>query len=248
MARRRLRGVWLGRQRYETVHRLQLELHEARRAGTAPDTVLLVEHEPVITLGRGANARHLLAGAAELSRLGVDLVETGRGGDITLHAPGQLVCYPIVDLNPDRRDVRRYVQDLTRCMAKLASLYGVDAGTLHDYVGLWANRSTPEHWPGEEAADTKVKLGAIGVRISRWVTMHGFAFNLTTDLDLFRLIVPCGISQFGVSSIADLTGKLPSVRQAATQGLEILAEILEADLEQLETRTSPPLGRSLLSP
>lgn len=233
---RRLHGVWLGRRDYESVHALQRKLVEARKRGAIPDTVLFVEHDPVITLGRGANANHLRAARAELDAMGVSVVETGRGGDVTLHAPGQLVCYPIVDLNPDRRDVRRYVNDLSRCMQLLAKSYGVGAGVHPAYVGVWVDRANVGEWPGEAQAQDPVKLGAIGVRISRWVTMHGFAFNLSTNLDLFGLIVPCGISQFGVTSIQALTGAAPSVAEAATSALRFLAEVLDATLAQAEPR------------
>lgn len=233
---RRLHGVWLGRRDYQSVHALQRELVEARKRHEIPDTVLLVEHDPVITLGRGANANHLRAQRTELDSMGVSVVETGRGGDVTLHAPGQLVCYPIVDLNPDRRDVRRYVNDLTRCMQLLASSYGVGAGTHAAYVGIWVDRKSVGEWPGEALAQDPVKLGAIGVRISRWVTMHGFAFNLSTDLDLFSLIVPCGISQFGVTSIQALTGRAPSVTEAAKNALGLLANVLDATLIHAEPR------------
>jgi lipoyl(octanoyl) transferase len=233
---RRLHGVWLGRRDYESVHALQRELLEARKRQEIPDTVLLVEHDPVITLGRGASANHLRAARSELDRMGVSVVETGRGGDVTLHAPGQLVCYPIVDLSPDRRDVRRYVNDLTRCMQLLAQSYGVGAGTHAAYVGVWVDRTSVREWPGEARARDPVKLGAIGVRISRWVTMHGFAFNLSTNLDLFGLIVPCGISQFGVTSIQALTGEAPSVAEAAKTALGFLAEVLGATLIQAEPR------------
>lgn len=233
---RRLHGVWLGRRDYESVHELQRQLLEARKRQEVPDTVLFVEHDPVITLGRAAKQTHLRAASSELASLGVSVVETGRGGDVTLHAPGQLVCYPIIDLNPDRRDVRRYVNDLTRCMQQLARQYGVDSGTHGAYVGLWVDRARVSEWPGDEAASDPAKLGAIGVRISRWVTMHGFAFNLSTDLDLFRLIVPCGISEFGVTSIQALTGRAPTVQQAASSALKLLAGILDARLSPAEPR------------
>lgn len=227
---RRLHGVWLGRRDYESVHALQLQLVEARKRQEIPDTVLLVEHDPVITLGRAAKAAHLRAARSELERIGVSVVETGRGGDVTLHAPGQLVCYPIVDLSPDRRDVRRYVNDLSRSMQRLAQSYGVSAGTHSAYVGVWVDRQSVAGWPGEASARDPAKLGAIGVRISRWVTMHGFAFNLSTDLELFGLIVPCGISEFGVTSIQALTGSAPSVAEAAKRALGFLASELDASI------------------
>jgi len=227
---RRLHGVWLGRRGYESVHTLQSELCEARKQNQIPDTVLFVEHDPVITLGRSARQNHLRAARSELASRGVSVVDTGRGGDVTLHAPGQLVCYPIIDLNPDRRDVRRYVSDLTRCMQLLARSYGVGAGTHAAYVGVWVDRASVGEWPGEAEARDPQKLGAIGVRISRWVTMHGFAFNLSTDLELFNWIVPCGISEFGVTSIQALTGAAPSVAEAARTALGLLAQVLDASL------------------
>jgi len=242
---RALRAFWLGRAAYEPVHALQNELQEARKAGRIPDTVLFVEHEPTITLGRGATADHLLTSESALGEAGIALVSTGRGGDVTLHAPGQLVCYPILDLHPDRMDVRRYVKDLNRVMTGLAQSYGVDSGTIEKYIGLWADVADPSTWRGVEAARTPVKIGAIGVRISRWVTMHGFAFNLSTDLSLFRLIVPCGISEFGVGSIASLTGLRPSVESAAQRALPLLAQVFGYETPELRVATISTLANGV---
>jgi lipoyl(octanoyl) transferase len=235
--RRTLHGVWLGRQRYAATHLLQTELQAARIKGEIDNTVLFVEHEPVITLGRGAQAANVLLSREELETRGVDLVITERGGDVTLHAPGQLVCYPIIDLSPERCDVRRYVRDLTETMRRLAQDFGIAGGTLEAWIGLWVDRANPGHWPGEDHAGDAAKLGAIGVHLSRWVTKHGFAFNLSTDLDLFRVIVPCGISAHGVTSIQALTGQAPSVAALVPRALELLAEVLDADALDMDDRS-----------
>lgn len=217
-----LDGLFLGRRNYAEAHAFMMELYEARREGLIQDTVLLLEHSPVITLGRGAKHEHLLRSRDELEALGVELMETGRGGDVTLHAPGQLIAYPIVDLSPDRRDVRKYVQGLTRVMNALAAQYDLNGGTIKELIGLWIDLNDPQRWPGETHAINPVKLGAIGVRISRWVTTHGFALNLSTDLSLFDLIVPCGIRGRGVTSIEQLTGVTPDLSLVARKSLELL--------------------------
>jgi lipoyl(octanoyl) transferase len=216
------------------------DLQRQRQQGRIGDSVLFVEHEPVVTLGRGAKPGHVLFPRAALERQGVDVVETGRGGDVTLHAPGQLVCYPIIDLSPERCDVRRYVRDLTETMRQLASEHGVSAGPSEHYIGLWVDREAPSSWRGDAHARAPAKLGAIGVAISRWVTAHGFAYNLTTNLELYRLIVPCGISQHGVTSIHALTGVALEALTAARRALELLAQVLEADVADFEdvSRTS----------
>jgi lipoyl(octanoyl) transferase len=231
---RKLRGVWLGRRRYAPVHELQEKLLAARQQGKVGDTVLFVEHEPVVTMGRGAHAENLLASPESLAELGVDLVRTGRGGDVTLHLTGQLVCYPIVDLNPDRRDVRRYVGDLTETMRRLATELGVDTGRHEKHIGLWADRAAPNAFAGSARGGDIVKVGAIGVRISRWVTMHGFALNLNPDLSLYRLIVPCGIREHDISSIALLGGAIVDVRSAARRSFEILSDVLGAPLGRFD--------------
>jgi lipoyl(octanoyl) transferase len=200
------------------------------------DTLLLLEHEPVVTLGRGARAENVIASRARLQELGIDLHETGRGGDVTYHGPGQLIAYPIFDLRPDRCDVRRYVRDLARVMIDLSREYGVDASFLEGdskLVGVWADEASPTKWPGdprqEGGARQAAKLGAIGVRISRWVTMHGFAFNVSTDLDGFHLIVPCGLAQYGVASLASLGARTPSVEEAARASVASFARVFEAE-------------------
>ncbi|HEY1692607.1 MAG TPA: lipoyl(octanoyl) transferase LipB [Polyangiaceae bacterium] len=226
---------WLGRIRYAEAHALQERLVEQRVRGEVGDTLLLLEHEPVVTLGRGAHAENVLLPRAELERRGVDLVETARGGDVTYHAPGQLVAYPVFDLHPDRLDVRRYVRDLARVMIDLAAAYGVDAHFLEGdakLVGVWVDEASPGAWPGDPREDggatRAAKIGAIGVKLSRWVTMHGFAFNVSTDLEGFRLIVPCGITRYGVTSLAALGKEAPPVEEVARRAVDVFERVFDA--------------------
>lgn len=204
------------------------ELFEARRLRRVSDVVLLLEHEAVITLGRVAKAENILLPREVLTERGVELVETGRGGDVTLHAPGQLVAYPILDLAPDRQDVRKYVASLAETMSRLVAPSGLSTGTLTGKIGVWVDEAQPARWPGEEHALSPVKIGAIGVRISRWITQHGFALNLTTDLELFKSIVPCGIRDYGVSSVQRLTGIALNTRETAQTAFLEMASIWNA--------------------
>jgi lipoyl(octanoyl) transferase len=180
---------------------LQRQLVDERKADRIPDTLLLLQHPHVLTIGVKKDGRsHILASPDRLSSLGVDVFETGRGGDVTYHGPGQLVGYPILDLNPDRRDVHRYVRDLEEVMVRVCADYGLEAGRVKGFSGAWFKSNS-----GDE------KIGAIGVRISRWITSHGFAFNVTTDVDFFNLIVPCGIADKGVTSLASKLGRVPAM-------------------------------------
>lgn len=178
---------------------LQRRLVEERKAGQIPDTLLLLQHPHVLTVGVKKDGReHILASPDRLSSLGVNVFETGRGGDVTYHGPGQLVGYPILDLNPDRRDVHKYVRDIEEVMIRVCADYGLQAGRVQGFSGAWI---------GDE------KIGAIGVRISRWVTSHGFAFNITTDVQFFDLIVPCGIADKGVTSLSRQLGRDVPMRE-----------------------------------
>ena len=214
------------------MHALQKELQAKRRDGAIGDVVLLVEHEPVVTLGRSAQRENLLVSKEALAARGVDLFETGRGGDVTYHGPGQLVAYPILDLRPDRCDVRKYVASLAETMVLIAREYGVEAGSVDGMIGVWADAAAPTQWAGMAWAQRVVKIGAIGVRISRWCTMHGFALNLHTDMDAFSVIVPCGISDHGVSSIAKLGGDPPTVSEVALHAAPLLSRGLDWEISR----------------
>jgi lipoyl(octanoyl) transferase len=206
---------------------MQRALVEERKAGHVPDLLLLLEHPPVITLGvRGDGGRsNIVAPPEQLAELGVDVLETGRGGDVTYHGPGQIVGYPIIDLKPDRCDVHVYVRDVEEVMIRVCADYGLTAGRIKGLTGAWLGAGT-----GAE------KIGAIGVRISRWVTSHGFAFNVSTNLDHFKLIVPCGISDRGVTSLERATGRrvaLPDVEDA------LVRHFCEAFAREAVTAVSP---------
>lgn len=188
----------LGRIGYGEALDLQARLVDERRRGDIGDTLLLLEHPPVITLGVKTRGKpsHIIASPETLAAEGVSVFETGRGGDITYHGPGQLVGYPIFDLRPDRCDVHRYVRDLEEALIVALREFGIEGGRLAGRTGVWVGAEGREE-----------KIAAIGVRISRWITSHGFALNVSTDLRHFQLIVPCGIADRGVTSIARVLGR-----------------------------------------
>ncbi len=176
----------LGRVAYDRGLALQQQLVAERQAGRIPDQLLLLEHDPVFTLGRNARREHLLCDAEILRQRGYQVFESGRGGDVTYHGPGQVVGYPILQLSAGHRDVHRYVGDLEEVMIRTCADCGVAAERVAGLTGAWVGQD---------------KIGAIGVRISRWVTSHGFSLNVSTDLSAFALIVPCGIRGRGVTSL-----------------------------------------------
>ncbi len=202
----------LGRVPYAEALALQRQLVIERRDGRVGDLLLLVEHPHVLTLGvRGDGGRsHILAADELLASRGVEVHEAGRGGDVTYHGPGQLVGYPILDLNPDRRDVHRYVRDLEEVLIRLLDDYGVSAGRVAGLTGVWV---------GDD------KVAAIGVRIARWITSHGFALNVTTDLSYFDLIVPCGIADRGVTSMERLLNRPVDHREVEDRLVQRFTEV-----------------------
>ena len=192
---------------------LQKTLVEERRAGRVPDLLLLVQHPPVITLGVRRDSRtHVKASDRQLAVQAIEVHEAGRGGDVTYHGPGQIVGYPILDLRPDRCDVHRYVRDLEEVMIRVCADYGVTAHRVEGMSGAWVDVE---------------KIGAIGVRISRWITSHGFAFNVNTRLEDFQLIVPCGIGDRGVTSLRKLVGAELPIDEVEDRIIRRFAEVFD---------------------
>jgi lipoyl(octanoyl) transferase len=190
---RPLRVQRLGLVPYGEALELQAELVKQRRAGEIPDTLLLLEHPHVITLGSGWHPENVLVSEAERAERGIELFETGRGGDVTYHGPGQLVGYPILDLRPARCDLHRYLRDLEEVLIGVLGDFGLKAGRVEGLTGVWVEDR---------------KLAAIGVRVSSgWITSHGFALNVSTDLSFFGTIVPCGIREHGVGSLSGELGR-----------------------------------------
>jgi lipoyl(octanoyl) transferase len=191
---------------------LQEALVDARRRGEAPDTLLLLEHPPVITLGRSAHRGNVLADDARLEELGIEIHESGRGGDVTYHGPGQLVGYPILALVEGRRDAHAYLRDLEEALILTAADFGVRGRRIPGLTGVWV---------GDR------KLAAIGVRIGAgWITSHGFALNVAGDLSGFETIVPCGLEGRGVTSLAETTGGRPAIPAVAAAAAARVAQVL----------------------
>jgi lipoyl(octanoyl) transferase len=195
----------LGLVPYARALALQAELVELRGANRIADRLLLLEHPHVITIGRDGRAENILADPARLAALGTEVFACGRGGDVTYHGPGQLVAYPILDLRPDRCDLHRYVRDLEQVMLQVLARYGVAGHVVPGRTGVWVRR----------AGLPEAKIGAIGVRVARWITSHGIALNVRTELGYFELIVPCGLAGSAVTSLAELVQPPPTTAEVA---------------------------------
>ena len=240
------RVVDLGRIDYAQAFALQQRLVAARKAGAAPDILLLCEHPHVLTLGRSGKLEHLRVSDEVLRRMGVEFHASDRGGDITYHGPGQIVGYPILQLAEIRRDVVWYVRQLEEAMIRATAAFGVTAFRVPGRTGVWV-RPTPAP-AAEDAAENAAasalvnaatrtlinpaeeKLGAIGVHISRWVTSHGFAYNVSSDLRYFDLIVPCGIADCRATSLEKLLGRPVSAAEVAPRLAEELGGVLGLEM------------------
>jgi lipoate-protein ligase B len=212
---------------YAEAWSLQKRLVAARKAGAIEDVLLLCEHPHVITLGRNGKREHLLASEAVLKQKGVEFCATDRGGDITYHGPGQIVGYPILNLSAIRRDVVWYVRMLEEAMIRATAEFGLSAERVAGKTGIWVRS-------GEEDE----KLAAIGVHISRWVTSHGFAYNVATDLRYFDLIVPCGIADRRATSLEKLLGRRVEYQEVAPRLAKYLGEVFGLEMK--------PAGREIL--
>jgi len=208
--------------------RLQRELVAQRKAGTIPDTLLLLEHPHVYTLGRNAKKENLLLSAEELAAWGAQVFEIDRGGDVTYHGPGQLVGYPILDLAQHRRDIAWYMRSLEEVFIAVAREYEIQAGRLAGAPGVWVGNA---------------KLVALGVHISRWVTSHGFAFNVNTDLRYFEWIVPCGLRDRDVTSLQRLLGRALEMEDVAEKVVRHFGRVFELEIVlKLNHRAIAPSG------
>ena len=198
----------------------QYALAERRWLGAIPDTLLLLEHPPVITLGRGSREADLLTGEADLNARGITVERVDRGGEVSYHAPGQLVGYPILDLKDHGQDLHRYLRDLEEVIIRTLAVYGLRGERVAGRTGVWV---------GDR------KIAALGIKVSRWISLHGWALNVTTDLGPFRRdIVPCGISDRDVTSLAELLpGAVPRRADVERALLPLFAEIFQVTLDFL---------------
>lgn len=216
-----LRAHRLGRVEYEDGLSLQAAFAEARLADAVPDSVFLLEHPAVLTLGRAGKSQNIVAPQDLLASEGIQVFHTDRGGDVTYHGPGQIVGYPVVKLPPSRQDVKRYVTDLEEALIRTLARWGIEGTRVPGWTGVWVRGN----FPGGVA-----KVAAIGVHLARWVTRHGFALNVATNLAHFGLIVPCGIQEAGVTSMERLLGRPVERSEVEAALAEELAQRWEARL------------------
>ena len=229
LAPRPLHWDYLGRVPYAEAVALQHAARAAVKSGEGPERLFLLEHPHVYTLGRNASGEDVLAPPEWLAARGVEIAECDRGGQVTYHGPGQLVGYPVVNLSPDRRDIRRYVRDLQEVLVRTLADYGVAArpGEEQAFIGVWA---------GEE------KIASIGVHLSRWITTHGFALNVATDLAYFAGIIPCGLHEVRMTSIERLTGRAPELPEIAAVCARHFGAVFDRELVAAQAPAAVAVG------
>jgi lipoyl(octanoyl) transferase len=206
----------IGRTDYAYAWDLQKLLLKERIEGRIPDTILFTEHNNTYTIGKSGGDDHLLASDSELHEKEIALFKIDRGGDITYHGPGQIVCYPIIDLSEHYKDIHRYLRDLEEVIIRTLKRYSIEAYREPDYTGVWVS--------GE-------KICAIGVKVSHWVTMHGFAFNVNTDLSYFGRIIPCGIFHKGVTSLSQVLERPVDMTEVKGVIAGELADVFQTEIE-----------------
>jgi lipoyl(octanoyl) transferase len=209
--------VNLGTTKYADAWELQKEIFSARLSQRIGDVLLLTEHESVFTFGKGADKNHLLADDEELAKKKIDMFWIDRGGDVTYHGPGQIVGYPIIDLNNHYNDVHRYLRDLEEMIIRTLEEYSVHGSREKEFTGVWVKDE---------------KIAAIGVKISKWITMHGFAFNINTDISFYDRIIPCGIFHKGVTSLHHVLGKRIEVAEVYEKLIIHFVEIFGFEVKQ----------------
>jgi lipoyl(octanoyl) transferase len=210
--------VNLGRTKYADAWDMQKKVFSARLEQRIGDVLLLTEHDNVYTLGKTANDNHLLARDEELSAKGVDVFWIDRGGDVTYHGPGQIVGYPILDLNQHYTDIHRYLRDLEEVIIRSLSEYAIEGNRDAEYTGVWVKNE---------------KIAAFGVKVSRWITMHGFAFNINTDLSYFDRIIPCGIFHKGVTSMHHILNKEIDLNEVQTHLINHFSLLFKMEVKQI---------------
>jgi len=207
---------WLGSIGYQDAYHMQRKLFRERLNGRIPDTLLLLEHPPTITIGKSGKLENILVSREQLAQKGISLVFIDRGGDVTYHGPGQLVGYPIFDLRERGRDAHRYIRNLEEAIIRTLNGFSIKSGRDHGHAGVWV-------------ADDEI--AAIGLSLSKWITMHGFALNVNTDLSLFSLINPCGFTNRSATSISRLLGRVIPMDEVKEQLLAHFAEVFNASME-----------------